>query len=112
MVLGLWGGLTEVIPILGPWLGLIPAALVALTVSPLTAVLVIAAYILIQQAEAQFLVPKVMGKAVGLSPVIIIITLLIGAKLFGVVGAVVAVPVAAVISVIVQEWPEIQKLRR
>jgi len=111
LILALWGAITEVIPYIGPWLGLVPAVIIALAVSPLKGLLVLIAYILIQQMEAQFLVPKVMGKAVGLSPVIIILVLLIGAKLFGIIGAVVAVPIAAAISVIIQEWPEIKKLR-
>ncbi len=111
LVLAVWGGLTEVIPYIGPWLGLVPAFFVALTVSPLKALLILVAFLVIQQMEAQFLAPKIMGKAVGLSPVIIILALLIGAKLMGILGVLIAVPVAAVLSVLIQEWPEIRKLR-
>ncbi|KKQ73602.1 MAG: hypothetical protein US94_C0031G0004 [Berkelbacteria bacterium GW2011_GWB1_38_5] len=111
LTLAVWGGLTEVIPYVGPWLGLIPAFIIAFTVSPLTGLLVLIVYVVIQQAEAQFLVPKIMGRAVGLSPVIIILSLLIGAKLMGILGVVIAVPIAAAISVLIQEWPEIKKLR-
>lgn len=111
LVLAVWGGLTEVIPYIGPWLGLVPAVAIGLTISPLTGLLVFIAYVVIQQIEAQFLVPKIMGKAVGLSPVIIILVLLIGAKLFGILGVIISVPVAAAISVIIQEWPEIRKIR-
>ncbi len=111
LVLAVWGAITEVIPYIGPWLGLIPAFLVALTVSPLKALLIFIAYLVIQQLEAQFLAPKVMGKAVGLSPVIIILALLVGAKLMGILGVLIAVPIAAAISVLIQEWPEIRKLR-
>lgn len=111
LVLAVWGGLTEVIPFIGPWLGLVPAFLVALTVSPLKALLILIAYLVIQQMEAQFLAPKIMGRAVGLSPVIIILALLIGAKLMGILGVLIAVPVAAALSVLIQEWPEIRKLR-
>ena len=56
------------------------------------------------------MVPRIMSKAVGLSPVLVILALLIGAKLFGVVGAVLGVPVAAVISVIVGEWSQLRTL--
>jgi len=52
-----------------------------------------------------------MGKAVGLSPVIIILALLVGAKLMGILGVLIAVPVAAAVAVLIQEWPEIKKLR-
>lgn len=110
LILAILGGLTEVIPYIGPWLGLIPAIIIAFTISPLTALFVLIAYILIQQLEAQFLVPKIMGKAVGLSPVIIIIAILIGAKLAGILGVIVAVPAAGVVSVIIQDWREIKQI--
>lgn len=111
LTLAVWGGLTEVIPYVGPWLGLIPAAIIAFTISPIKGLFVLIAYIVIQQLEAQFLAPKIMGKAVGLSPVIIILSLLIGAKLMGILGVIVAIPAAAAIGVIIQEWPEIRKIR-
>lgn len=111
LVLAVWGAITEVIPYIGPWLGLVPAFFVALTLSPLKALLILIAYLVIQQLEAQFLAPKIMGKAVGLSPVIIILALLIGAKLMGILGVLIAVPVAAAVAVLIQEWPEIKKLR-
>lgn len=111
LVLAVWGGLTEVVPYIGPWLGLIPALIIAFTVSPLKALLILIIYILIQQLESQFLVPKIMGKVLGLSPVIIILAILVGAKLMGILGVVIAVPVAAAISVLIQEWPEIKKIR-
>ena len=111
LTLAVWGGLTEVIPYIGPWLGFIPAAIIAYTISPLTALIVAILYVGIQQLESQFLAPKIMGKAVGLSPVIIIIAILIGAKLEGILGVIIAVPVAAAISVILQEWPELKRIR-
>ncbi len=111
LTLAVWGGLTEVIPYVGPWLGMIPAIIIAYTISPLKAILVLAIYVVIQQMESQFLAPKIMGRAVGLSPVIIILALLIGAKLMGILGVVIAVPAAAAVSVILQEWPELKKLR-
>jgi predicted PurR-regulated permease PerM len=51
-----------------------------------------------------------MGKAVGLSPVIVILAVLIGAKLMGILGVIIAIPVAAIISVLIQEWPELRKI--
>lgn len=111
LTLAVWGGLTEVVPYVGPWLGLLPAFIIALTISPWKALFVLIAYIIIQQLEGHFLAPKIMGKAVGLSPVIIILSLLAGAKLMGILGMLIAVPVAAVLSVLVQEWPELKKIR-
>lgn len=110
LILAIWGGLTEAVPYIGPWLGLIPAVIIAFTMSPIKALIVVVAYLVIQQLEAQFLVPKIMGKALGLSPVIIILAILIGAKLLGILGVIVAVPMAAAVSVVIQEWPEIRKL--
>ena len=111
LTLAVWGGLTELVPYVGPWLGLIPAFIIAFTASPLKGLLILIAYIVIQQLESQFLAPKILGKAVGLSPVIIILALLIGAKLMGILGVIIAVPVAAALSVLAQEWPEIKSLR-
>jgi len=112
LVLGIWGGLMELLPYLGPWLGAIPAFFVALTVSPLTGLFVLAAFFLIQLLESQFLAPKIIGRATGLSPVIIIVVLLFGAKLMGLLGVIIAVPIAAVIAVLIQEWPNIKELFR
>lgn len=110
--LAIWAGLCEVIPIVGPLLGVIPAVAVSLTTAGIfKAILVfLAGFVLIQQLEAHVVVPRVMGKAVGLSPVLVILALLIGVQLFGFVGAVLAVPTAAVISVIVGEWPALRRL--
>lgn len=110
LTLAVWGGLVEVIPYIGPWLGLLPAAVIAFTISPVKALILIIAYVVIQQIEGNFLVPKIMGRAVGLSPVVIILALLIGAKLEGILGMIIAVPVAAAILVLVQEWKEIKKI--
>lgn len=104
LTLAVWVGITEIIPTVGPILGAIPAILVAFTVSPLYALIVLLLYIGVQQLESQILVPNIMKKAVGLSPVVIIIALLIGAKLMGITGAVLAIPAAAAISVIIREW--------
>ncbi len=111
LTLAVWGGITEVIPYIGPWLGLAPALIIAFTISPLKGLLILIAYVIIQQLESQFLVPKILGKAVGLSPVIIILALLAGAKLMGILGVIIAVPFAAALSVFIQEWAEIKNLR-
>lgn len=107
--LGLWAGLTEVLPFVGPVIGGIPIVIIAFLDSPIKALIAIALIALIQQVESNFIVPKVMQRSVGLSPVIIILALLIGGKLFGIVGAILAVPVAAMVSVIIQEWPKLSK---
>jgi len=96
-------GLLELIPTIGPIVSAIPAAIIAFTQGPLLGLGVIALYILIQQLENNILVPKVMEKAVGLSPLITIFSLLVGAALFGILGAVLAVPFAAITYLIVED---------
>lgn len=90
--LALIAGLLEIVPNIGPFVSLIPAAIVGFTHSPLTGFGVVALFILIQQVENNVLVPKVMQRAVGFNPLVTIIALLIGAKLFGLAGAILAVP--------------------
>lgn len=114
LALALWGGLMEVVPFLGPVLGAVPAIVVALVAtSPLNALIVgLLMIVLIQQLEGHFIVPKVMEKAVGISPVNVILALLIGGKLYGIVGALLAVPIAAIVAVLVQNWSTVEKVFR
>lgn len=110
LTLGVLAAVLEIIPIIGPVLsGLIAIVVAFATVGWLKALLVLALYVLVQQLESNLLVPKIMGKAVGLSPVVIIIALLIGAKLAGLMGAILAIPAAAGIAVLIQEWSRLRK---
>lgn len=110
LTLAVISGVLEFIPTIGPIIAGAIAVLVALSVSPIKALLVVALYIIVQQLENTFIVPKIMQKAVGLSPVVIIFAILIGAKLFGIIGVILSVPIAGSLMVIVQEWPFIKKL--
>ena len=105
LTLAILAGVLEIIPIIGPIIAAIPAILVAFTISPTVALVITVFYILVQELENKLLVPKIMQHAVGLNPVTIIIIILIGAKLMGIIGILLAVPVAAVIYVILEEWP-------
>ncbi len=100
LLLALIAALCEGIPMVGPLLGAIPAALAALTVSPELLVGVLVATGVIQFVENNVLVPVVMRNSIGLSPLIVTVSLLIGFAAGGVLGAVVAVPFAAAIEVI------------
>jgi len=110
LILALISGILEIIPTVGPIISGATAALVALTVSPWKALFVIIWYLAVQLLENVFLVPKIMQKAVGISPVIILLALFVGAKLMGIVGAILSVPLAASLSVVVFEWPTISKM--
>ncbi|MBI5654502.1 AI-2E family transporter [Candidatus Uhrbacteria bacterium] len=103
LVFAVWGGFTEFIPYLGPFLGAIPPVLLAFTESPIKAVLALIVIVVIQQTEGHIIVPKVMQKAVGLNPLVSIVALLMGAKLFGLIGALLAIPVATAVSAILSE---------
>jgi predicted PurR-regulated permease PerM len=102
-VLALIAGLGEMIPVVGPILSAIPAISVALTVSPATALFVGIFFLVQQQLENHLLVPKIMERQVGVSAGIVIIALLIGGSVLGIVGAILAVPTAAVLQVVFQE---------
>lgn len=102
-VLALIAGIGELIPIVGPLLAAIPAVVVGFSVSPATAIGVAVFFFLQQQVENHVLVPKIMSRQVGISPVLVIMALLIGGTLLGLVGAILAVPTAAILQVLVQE---------
>jgi predicted PurR-regulated permease PerM len=102
-VLALISGIGEMIPMVGPLISAIPAIAVAFTVSPGLALGVAVFFLLQQQFENAVLVPKLMGETVGLSAVTVITALLIGSELFGLAGALLAVPTAAMIQVLIEE---------
>ena len=109
LVLGLFAGLTEFVPIVGPIIAAIPAVLFSFSefgVSPWKPFIVILLYVVIQQVENQVLVPRVMRKAVGINPIIVIVALLVGAKLGGLVGVLLSVPLVTIIQVFLSDFVE------
>lgn len=102
-VLAFIAGVGEMIPIVGPLLAAIPAVAVGFSVSPAVALGVALFFIIQQQVENHILVPKIMSRQVGISPVVVIMALLIGGSLLGIVGAILAVPTAAILQVLLQE---------
>jgi predicted PurR-regulated permease PerM len=99
--LAVFAGLLEFIPMVGPFVGAVPAVLIALTDSPVLALSVAALYFVIQQFENHLIVPFIMRKSVGLSPIITIVAFMIGARFEGVIGAVLAIPAILVIQVVI-----------
>lgn len=95
--LAIFAGLLEIVPNIGPVISAIPAVIVALATSPLLALSVVGLFIIVQQTENNFIVPIVMKKRVGVSPLVTIFALMVGAKLAGIAGAVLAVPVVLII---------------
>ena len=101
LLLGVFAGLTEFIPLVGPFIGAAPAVLLGLVISPTKGVVVALVYLLIQQFEGHTLVPLVMNRVVKLRPLTILVSLAIGTLLFGLEGALLAVPFAAVAQVFI-----------
>jgi predicted PurR-regulated permease PerM len=95
-VLGIFVGIAELIPMLGPIIGAVPAVVVALSQPLPQVVWVVVAFIVIQQLESNLLLPRISGHAVGLHPLAAMIVLLIGFEVAGVVGALFAVPLAGI----------------
>ncbi|HUK98382.1 MAG TPA: AI-2E family transporter [Gaiellaceae bacterium] len=96
LLFGGWVALTEVIPYIGPWLGAIPPLVFALVVHPVSAIWVAILFLGIHQLEGHVVVPKVMGSALRLHPLLVIFGLAAGAEIYGLAGALLALPVLAV----------------
>ena len=109
LVLGLIAAVCEVIPIVGPIVAALPAIFFAFADQPIKALLVIIIYVVIQQVENQVLVPKIMHKAVGLNPIIVLVTMLIGATVAGLPGVILAVPTATIIGIFLEDFFEGRK---
>ncbi len=101
LLLGVLAGLCEIIPFFGPWISGVPAVLLALTQSWRLALIVTAFIIVIQMLEGNILVPRVMKGSVGLSPLLVVLAVLVGATLLGPAGGIIAIPIAAAIQVMI-----------
>ncbi len=104
LVLALIAGVLEEVPMVGPLLGAIPAATIALSIAPSKLVWVIVASIVIQQLENSLLVPRVMRKAVGVNPFVSLLAIFAFSSLFGIVGALMAIPMAAIIQLLLDRF--------
>lgn len=109
LILALFGGILEIIPYLGPILSTIPVVLLGFLISPLTGLLALGIYICIQQIEGHIFVPQVMKKALGLNPVIVILALIVGIKLGGIIGGVLAIPIATALDIVYDDLTESSK---
>ncbi len=102
--LAILAGLLEIIPYFGPIVAAIPAIIIGFSISPLIGLATTALAFLIQQLENYLIVPKIMGKSVGVSPIVILLALVIGFEIAGPIGSLVAVPVFITLQVIVKEY--------
>jgi predicted PurR-regulated permease PerM len=104
LVLALVAGTMEAVPMIGPLLGAIPAALVALSIAPDKLIWVIVATVIIQQLENSLLVPRVMRRAVGVNPFVSLLAIFAFSSLFGIAGALMAIPMAAIIQLLLDRF--------
>jgi predicted PurR-regulated permease PerM len=109
LTLAMMAGIAELLPVVGPITAGVPAVLVAFNESPWLAVWVIGLILLLQQIEGQILIPLIMKKAVGLSPIITILAVLIGFETLGILGIIIAIPVTATLSIFVRDYVSKQK---
>jgi len=104
LVLALVAGALEAVPMVGPTLGAIPAGLIALSISPTLLLWVIVATVIIQLLENNFLVPRIMSKAVGVNPFVSLLAIFAFSSLFGVAGALMAIPIAAILQILLERF--------
>ena len=99
LVLAIIAGITNLIPFFGPFIGAIPAVFIALLSSPLLALKVIVLIFIIQQVESQVIAPPILGRSMGLHPLMILLALILGGKLLGIFGLLIAVPLTALLKI-------------
>lgn len=100
--LALLAGIFEIIPYLGPIIASIPAIILGYSISPFVGGAAVGLTILIQQLENYILVPKIMEKSTGVSPIVTLVSLAIGAKLAGITGMIISIPIVIIIQTLIQ----------
>ncbi len=100
--LAIFTAIMNLLPLVGAAIGMIPAVIIAITISPITALLVAALYLIYQQVESAILAPTIYNKALNLSPALSFLAVIVGVGLFGIVGAFLALPIAASMPVIIK----------
>lgn len=108
LILAVFAGVLEVVPYVGPIAAAIPGVILGFLISPLAGMLAILVYFIVQQLENHIIAPQVMKKAVGLNPIAVILALLVGIKLGGILGAILAIPIATAISIF---WGDVMKIK-
>ncbi len=103
LVLALFAAIAEIVPYAGPIISAVPAIIIAFSMSPVKALIVLLLYVGIQQLENTVLAPKIMQKSVGLNPLVSIFSIMVGFRLGGLVGALLAIPVATMVTVFVHD---------
>jgi predicted PurR-regulated permease PerM len=112
LILGIIAGLTNIIPYFGPLIGAVPAVLIASLAAPALVIKVIIVIVIVQQIESQFIAPQILGRSLGLHPLIVIFVLIVGGKFFGLVGLIFAVPFTAMLRIFLRHVVDLAANRR
>jgi predicted PurR-regulated permease PerM len=104
LVLALVAGVLEAVPMVGPILGALPAAVIALSIAPTKLIWVIVATLIVQQVENIILIPRVMNKSVGVNPFVALLAIFAFSSLFGIPGALMAIPIAAILQLLLDRF--------
>lgn len=110
--LAIFAGIMDLLPFIGPILAMIPAVIVAFAVSPITGIIILVLYVLYQQIENILIVPFMYKRALNLSSGLVFLSVVVGGSLFGIIGAFLALPVAASIPVVITYKQEYEKRHR
>jgi predicted PurR-regulated permease PerM len=112
LVFAIFAMVLEIFPVAGPVLAAIPAILMAFIQDPALGFWVFVMWVIVQQSENHILVPLVLGKSIGLNPVVVMLSILIGWKLAGIVGALLGVPIASIVVEILDDMARLKTSRR
>ena len=112
MILALFNMVTNLVPFIGPWIGSVPAVIVGVIDSPMTALWIIVAIVIVQQIESNLIVPNVMGRKLSVHPLTIIVLILVGGSFGGLLALILAVPFYAVMKVIATHVYRLFQLRK
>lgn len=104
LALAFFGGVMEIIPYVGPVIAAVPAVVLSFMISPFFGFTVLAFYVIAHQLEGHIIAPQVLKRSIGLNPVVLIIAALVGAKLGGVLGILLAIPTIMMLSVLVEDF--------
>jgi predicted PurR-regulated permease PerM len=112
LILALVAMFTNIVPFIGPWIGTIPAVIVALIDSPIMVLWVVLAIVIVQQIESNLISPQVMGRKLAVHPLTIIILILVGGRFAGFFGLILAVPLYAITKVVISHFYRLIQLRK
>ncbi len=103
ILFGLMVAIFDIIPYIGPLIAVFPVIIIAFSISIQLGLIIIIAYIILQNIQSNVYEPLIIGKATGLSPIVIFVSILLGASIFGAVGAIIAVPSVSIISIFIED---------